>query len=92
MESSRLGFRQAASMASVGALQARGGRYDEAERSVLQALAADPASAHALELLGAIRLKLGNPAGAREAWEKCLAVQPENDRVRDLLKRLDQTR
>ena len=84
----RLGFRQGPCLEAAAAQYGRAGNFKEAERCANEALAIDPASALAWDLLGTARYQLKDMTGARQAWEKSLALQPDNPRVRGVLERM----
>lgn len=63
-------------------------RFDRAETEALEAVRLAPSLFYAWHLLGIARDKLNNRAGALEAYEKALALSPENPAVANDLGRL----
>jgi Flp pilus assembly protein TadD len=59
----------------------RQGRLDEAEALCHKTLKADPRHVPALHLLGVINLRKHNPAGAVEAFDRLLKLQPNSPDV-----------
>src|SRR5215831_10937641 len=53
-----------------------GNRLDEALARCQEALQGDPKSARAYYILGVIRMRLGKPEEAREAWLKAAQISP----------------
>lgn len=69
--------RSARARADLGAVLLLQGRWDDAAAELEAARAADPASPEAWFLTGMLeRDGYGNPAGAREAWERFLQIMP----------------
>jgi len=57
-------------------------RWDEAERSALQALEADPEMLDAHAVIAIAALKRGDRAAARASLRRILEIDPDNERVR----------
>jgi tetratricopeptide (TPR) repeat protein len=61
----------------------RSGDYTAAARLAEQATKEEPNNSTAYTLLGSSRAKLGDKAGAREAWGKVLALDPDLSTIND---------
>ena len=55
-----------------------GNRLDEALAKCQEALQGDPKSARAYYILGIIRVRLGKPEEAKEAWLKAIQISPQS--------------
>ena len=64
------------------------GRYDQAERALLEATGLRPAEAEAQHLLGVLRFRTGDLTGGAAALERALAEQPDAAEPFQLLVRL----
>jgi Flp pilus assembly protein TadD len=71
----------------LGTIYGRMGELDRAEREFLEAVRIKPVSIRAWNNLAQARTLAGDEAGAREAWERSLAVEPAQPEVRRLLGR-----
>ena len=72
---------------AAGIAEFRAGRLTEAGTALREAVRLDPQLAHAWYYLGETARQQGDPAGAQDAYERCLATQTHHGRAAD---RLDQ--
>lgn len=79
-----------ASMANVHALYLAG-KFDLALQELTQLEAKTPEDVRLLSMKGTLFLKLKNRAQAREAWEKALSLQPDNENLLEALRVLDES-
>jgi tetratricopeptide (TPR) repeat protein len=57
-------------------------RWDEAERSALQAIDLDPGLIDAHAVIAIVAVKRGDPAAARASFRRILEIEPDHPRVR----------
>jgi Tfp pilus assembly protein PilF len=79
---------QAAKELRVGEYYFKKGSYRAAARRFEEALKWDPAAHEVYLRLGEARLKQGDPAAARTAWEKFLEAAPDSKEAAAVRKRL----
>ena len=79
-----------ASMANVHALYLAG-KFDLALAEIAQLEAKSPEDVRLLSMKGTLFFKLKNRAQAREAWEKALSLQPDNENLLEALRVLDES-
>jgi len=65
------------------------GLLQDAEAELEEALAQNPRYVSARVTLGVVLLRSGRKIRAREEWEKCLVLDPENIRARAYLDMLE---
>lgn len=68
------------------------GRLTEARDDLLQAAALDPTEWRPYYFLGIVYGRLGDVSSARAAWQRVLALNPENRDAYEQLRRLDSSR
>jgi tetratricopeptide (TPR) repeat protein len=77
-----IGYMPAESMLSEGAALGQAGHYDQAMECLQKGLAQKPDDESGLEMLGNCYYMLKNADLAKQYWKKALAVQPNNDKLR----------
>lgn len=81
----------AVALYAAGVAAERSGQLTEAAHSLEQAVSLDPDRVHAWFHLGECRRLLGDVNAAREAYDRCLALDPLHGRARRGIQRLETT-
>lgn len=72
----------------VGFIELRAGRNAAARDDLSRAVSLDPLDWHAYYLLGHAHLRLGDRAGAREAWRRVVDLRPDFQPADEQIRRL----